>query len=326
MLKWKWRHQVLKAEIEYYNPDVLLLQEVDEAKVDSFWRPLLKALGLISVFHTFPGKAHGLLIAYRSSLFFIADELRINYDEINDPAILKHGTSKNTGFAVALHFQEELIKQQSPGIIVGNSHLFWHPDGSYERARQLGVLSIELENFAKNYANWPLLLGGDFNSSPDDIPYTFLIQRPPEISSIPPHTLGIFARSIPYLISKQPDSDSTTQISVDDHTKSLIVLFQQIADHSTVSLYGENYRQVHPANSIVSDYHEPAFSNWAHSWRGLLDYIFYFKPNDRASQIRVLELLRMPEPAEMGPEPSGQPRESQYPSDHLCIMATLSII
>lgn len=252
--------------------------------------------------------------------------MQIDYDNVTDPTILQLNTTRNTGFAVALKFSADVKTQKSPGVVVGNSHLFWHPDGSYERARQLGILAIELEQFASKFSDWPVFLGGDFNSSPDDVPYIFLIKRPSEISEIPSHTFDVLKRSVEHLCSKQSDPDAARKISIDDRGKSLISLYQKISRHNVLSVYGENYRLVHSENAIESDYFEPAFSNWAHSWRGLLDYLFLFEPKHQDGQrIKVLQLLRMPEPAEMGPEPSGQPRESQFPSDHLAIMATLSI-
>lgn len=303
-----------------------MLQEVDDSKVPNFWTPLLKTLGLDSVFYTFPKKPHGSLIAYRACLFSKIDELQINYDHFNDPEMLQLTTTRNTGFAVALEFKSHLNQQKAPGIVVGNSHLFWHPDGSYERARQLGLLSTELEKFGAKFVKWPILLGGDFNSSPDDIPYTFLIKRPKTITEVPTLTLDILKRSVAYLNSVQQDSEAAQRVSIEENTNTLISLYQQISLHDTISLYGEYYRFVHPNNALEADFYEPAFSNWAHSWRGLLDYIFFFKPRSSTDeQLRVLQLLRMPEPAEMGPEPSGQPRESQYPSDHICILATISI-
>ncbi|KAK9459275.1 Endonuclease/exonuclease/phosphatase [Lipomyces oligophaga] len=103
------------------------------------------------------------------------------------------------------------------------------------------------------------------------------------------------------------------------------------------SLYGSCYGLVHPENVDYKQRNgEPHFSNWAHTWRGMLDYIFVvdYRPENKSSKrskgyvvpgVDVLELLRLPMPDEMGPEPSGQPREGQYPSDHLCIMAKVHL-
>lgn len=327
MLKWKWRHQVLAGEIKYYNPDILLMQEVDEAKVESFWRPLLNEIGLDCTFSTFPKKAHGSLVAFRSALFIQVSEMKVLYDEASsdEEHLLRLSTTKNTGMAVALQFKPEAGQQTSKGLVIGNSHLYWHPNGSYERGRQLGSLAIELEKFAQNFENWPVLLGGDFNSSPEDIPYTMLVKRPSRVSDVPPRTMEIFKRSIDYLHTKQDDPEGAGSTSHDDRINALVKLYQKIERHGTISFYGEHYKSVHPQNSVQEDYNEPAFSNWAHSWRGLLDYIFYFTPNNQPSQVKALQLLRMPEPSEMGDDPSGQPREKQYPSDHLCIMAVISV-
>jgi len=47
-LKWKPRSKRLLADIVTYAPDVLALQEVDQAQWVPFWQPQLKALGMQS--------------------------------------------------------------------------------------------------------------------------------------------------------------------------------------------------------------------------------------------------------------------------------------
>lgn len=106
-----------------------------------------------------------------------------------------------------------------------------------------------------------------------------------------------------------------------------------------ISLYSMAYREIDPENSgLDNDRNEPFFSNWAHTWRGLLDYIFFVKEWDvksdhrnidsipafeRENKVRLDKLLKLPHPKEMGP---GQPRENEYPSDHLCLIAQISLL
>jgi RNA exonuclease NGL2 len=99
------------------------------------------------------------------------------------------------------------------------------------------------------------------------------------------------------------------------------------------------YKSVDPKNAgLDNERNEPFFSNWANTWRGLLDYIFIIKDWDigtdkrevdsictfeTENDVRINKLLKLPHPDEMG---LGQPRENEYPSDHLCMIADISLL
>lgn len=106
-----------------------------------------------------------------------------------------------------------------------------------------------------------------------------------------------------------------------------------------ISLYSVAYKHIDPKNAgIDNDRNEPFFSNWANAWRGLLDYIFVICDWDLKSDKRgnekietfeevtdvvINKLLKLPHPDEMG---LGQPRENEYPSDHLCLISDISLM
>ncbi|KAG5368824.1 putative RNA exonuclease C9B6.11c [Yarrowia sp. C11] len=107
------------------------------------------------------------------------------------------------------------------------------------------------------------------------------------------------------------------------HIKTLEKQFQTLPKF--LSAY-RNYTDFVPAakkEPAAKHKKEPQFSNWAHAWRGLLDYILV--SSDNREDVKVKKLLLMPLEEEMGPEPSGQPRIDMYPSDHLCIMAEVEL-
>lgn len=345
-LKWKWRGQVLANEISYYQPDIVCMQEIDADKVDSFWKPELAKIGLEAHFMTFPDKRHGNIIAFNSQLFsFVTQEL-VNYDEIETPGAEKQFNTRNTGMLVALKAKDK----EGFGIVLGTSHMFWHPMGSFERTRQLAVFVHKATEFRTGFPNhWPVLLAGDYNSECFDTPYLCASTHPLQLTQdaldiLHNSAAHSFAKVTPEEDEDEEDEDANEQQtdgpSEEDRKRgaqkveSLLSFYRQLS-MQTVSLYGERYKAVHPDNVHSKSLNgEPFFSNWAHAWRGLLDYIFVLKPksdvaanlpDEITKNIKVLQLLRIPEPKEMGDEPSGQPREGQYPSDHLCLMAKISL-
>lgn len=368
IMKWKARAPVLQAEIQHYSPDILVMQEVDEPQIKKYWTQMLKDIGLELKFHRHNSKQHGLVIAYRTSIFdkVLSPTLEVYYDNKhsdssgndknetenqleqnehylkeltenhNEDSILGLTDTGNTGFAIALRYRD----RPEDGIVIGTTHLYWHPCGSFERARQLGLLARRTTAFAQtNFPNWPVFLAGDFNSSPEDIPYTLLTQNIKTIDEVRSDTIEIFKKSVGYLrirtgLDSDIPTDETGKLPKDpvpedilvSHVQELIDFYKPVSDrYNVISAYGKYYKEVDPENSLEKFYGEPNFSNWAVKWKGLLDYIFYFQPKETATgvdSVNIIELLKLPHPKDMG---DGLPREGEYPSDHLAIMATIRI-
>lgn len=103
-----------------------------------------------------------------------------------------------------------------------------------------------------------------------------------------------------------------------------------------VSLYGIGYGKVHPENANGS-HGEPGLSNWANTWCGLLDYIFYIEGDHNQdtrqkeplnafegnNNVKIIGYLRMPCAQEM-PKHS-QPFEGEYASDHISLMCQIRL-
>lgn len=413
-IKWKHRGPALEAELLSYSPDILFLQEIDQARFKDFWKPLCFKLGLDSYFSTYPGKQHGLVIAFNKSMFVLKEKKEIWYDSLHLDGFQMRPATKNTGIIAALEvktpdepvnystdsqatdlektktdetLRQELLNVASEGMIIATTHSYWHPFGSFERAIQCGQLLQESFAFSQaqgnsQYKHWPIILAGDFNSTPDDLPYQFLIKQPRSVNDLNKKAIDIAAKSLAYLYGKtqfvktvQPPKQEgeeeepfpipmkkedivlsenedglVTEISSDyvnlcleavlslysldgrsSSNLSSANLNNKPIDRTVQSIYGSYYKEVDIDNAkkYLPEFGEPEFSNWAHAWRGLLDYIFIVQETDQAiddkRKVIVKELLKLPKGSEMGKEPSGQPRIGQYPSDHLCLMATIEI-
>ncbi len=215
MLKIKDRVPALMQEMLHYSPDIACLQEVDRL---SEHLPSLTLKYNYSNFVGYPNKSHGLLIAHKASVFDKVGEKGLRLDELPlrveegvigggaatygkgleegdasvthsegyDPssaeakaARKKAGLSRSTrnvALLVALKF-----KDREGGVIVGTTHLFWHPQHSYERARQAGILAREALAFRDHGApteggwrDWPVFLAGDFNTQPVESTYALM--------------------------------------------------------------------------------------------------------------------------------------------------------
>lgn len=414
ILKWSIRSQVLLAEIKHYNADILCLQELDRLQFKTFWVAEFEKLGYTTKFYRFNTKNHGVAIVFKSELFnckhqsFIKYDQDIMYDEHERNLPGARIATNNVGFMAYLEFQPKLIKQfphlsQRNGIIMGNTHLFWHPFGTFERCRQTYMILHKYKEFAKvlsiilgNSKGFYSFFAGDMNSEPFDAPYLSITSKPITYKGQTKNVLGC---SLSYTYSKvraledgheaklsressknstnsnndhededenddEPEEDERRE-TVDDAQRNnptnpepeewditpeqeeLISQLEQAhnsLDIRAISLYSAGYKLVDPTNAgINNDRGEPSFSNWVGVWNGLLDYLLvltkwnadtddYSNKIDTPEEIvercdvKLLKLLKMPSPDDMGPQPNGQPRINQFPSDHLCIMAELQLL
>ncbi|ODQ78089.1 hypothetical protein BABINDRAFT_172525 [Babjeviella inositovora NRRL Y-12698] len=384
-LKWSRRSRVLLAEFKQYKSDILLLQEVDFVQYKSFWKDEFEKMGYALAYHRAGAKNHGVAIVWQKHLFEMKNQCFIDYDRTDTGDVLPRTITRNVGLIAALEFTPQLKKKYPnttrSGILIGTTHLFWHPFGTYERARQTYIILAKFKEFAHTMSvvhnkgapgKWFQFFGGDFNSQPFDAPYLSITRKPVVYDE---RCRRVVECSTSYIYSKNRGAVENENSNGDEDeeneeepggnvekfgdqpkdpvpesftpTPEQSLLVQQITDlHNAldmrvISLYSIGYKSTHPENSGTdNDRNEPAFSNWAHAWRGLLDYIFVVTAWDvtsdcrqvdsvedvsRTTGVELRKLLRMPEPAEMGEEPSGQPRAGMYGSDHLCMIAEVDL-
>lgn len=368
-VKWFKRSQVLLSEFKHYNCDILLLQEVDHVQFNSFWRSEFEKLGYGSVFNRWGDKNHGVAIFFRNSLFDVTDKMYIDYDKEESGNIPPRTVTKNVGLILALKFKDSILQKfpetDKKGILVGTTHLFWHPFGTYERTRQTYVILNKFREFINRVqvlqkGSWFHFFGGDFNAQPYDAPYLSITSKPIHYDT---RCKTVIECSTSFQYSKlregledededggniekfgenQPQHPVPESFTPTEEQAQIVKDMEDLHNSQpmrAISLYSVAYKLLHPENSgLDNEKGEPEISNWAHAWRGLLDYIFYITQWDLKSDsqvkslsefeqltnVKINGLLRMPPGKEMTEH--GQPHEGEYPSDHLCMIADLTLI
>ncbi|KAF9979247.1 hypothetical protein BGZ73_002515 [Actinomortierella ambigua] len=210
-LQWKFRRQNLLEEMLSYGPDIACLQEVD------FWNetylPAFTKAGYDTVHYRNAKKKHGCAIIWRKSRFEKVEQKTIEYDDCGQPTFL----TGNIGIMVGLkpvsskpaenpdpnadmilpedrdeiaqengvhaHENQHAAADQG-GVVVATTHLFWRPDGSYERLRQASIFMDQLMEFQKSL-NYTVLIGGDFNTTPRDAAYRAMTRNDMPHDQIP---------------------------------------------------------------------------------------------------------------------------------------------
>lgn len=77
-----------------------------------------------------PGKMHGCMIAFKKNLYSMVSDKVIHYDQyvpmdnVSERSLTGNTfKTRNIGLLVAL----QSLDQESEGLIVATTHLFWHP-------------------------------------------------------------------------------------------------------------------------------------------------------------------------------------------------------
>ncbi|CCH60830.1 hypothetical protein TBLA_0D03300 [Henningerozyma blattae CBS 6284] len=313
-LKWFRRSKVLMNEITYYNPDILCLQEIDDFQYENFWKDQLESnLNMNTFYYKQKIKHHGVLIAWKKSIFKQVDHMVVDFDDVKTSNIARRTITRNIAMYVALKFNDEFITKNFPnllhsfdqndiGFIISTTHLFWHPFGTFERTRQCYILLEKMKKFidilnVKDHlkTHWYPFICGDFNSTPRDAPYLSMTSKPIEYTG---REKKVIECSTAYKFSKRRngeigDSDEEEEKKLINQPKDMVPdsftptieqaklvhqlqsLHNQLALRAT-SLYGLAYKIVDPSNvNINNDRGEPEFTSWAKSWHGVLDYIMY---------------------------------------------------
>ncbi|GEQ67863.1 hypothetical protein JCM33374_g1529 [Metschnikowia sp. JCM 33374] len=355
-LRWGNRSKAMFEEIGDYSPDILCLQEVDVSTWDSEWKPTLQKQGYQAVFHASRQKRHGVAIAFKTSKFACLSHMLVDYDNEITEGMDRSKITDNVGLFVYLSFDATYLEGCSPptkkGLLVGTTHLYWHAFASFERTRQTYLLLKSCKQFASNTRTlfgadltFYTYLAGDFNSQPFDAAYLSITEKPVEYKGITKNGLG---RSIVYdwlgTTKSEDENPDPEHFDFTPETSLQISKVQNLhnsIDLRAISLYSVGYGHVHPENSgLDNNKNEPLFSNWTDTWKGLIDYICvvcdWQNTNNTqidsldqftaASSMKLLGLLKMPSKEDMGPESFGLPQPGMYPSDHLCMMATLELL
>ncbi|KAK9325548.1 Endonuclease/exonuclease/phosphatase [Lipomyces orientalis] len=212
-LQWDFRRESIKQEVVSYDADIMCLQEVDLATYEEFLLPNLSQKDYTG-FHWPKSRAKtmseaerkkvdGCAIFYKKSVFKLIDQQPVEFQHVamnstllvpdkdslkNYPDIFNRVATKDNIATVCF------LEHQRTGnrLIAVNAHLDWDPTYGDVKLVQVGLLLGELQVMADKFAKLPMpddspmkgqytsgkkipmVIGGDFNSTPDSGVYQLL--------------------------------------------------------------------------------------------------------------------------------------------------------
>lgn len=184
VLPWDRRLPNLLAEIERLDADVLCLQEVQEDHYEAQIRPALQALGYQCEYKKRTGsKPDGCAVVFKASRLSLLSSNPVEYFRRGD-ALLDRD---NVGLVLLLRPNGAGPSDPSAFICVANTHLLYNPRRGDIKLAQLAILLAEISRLSRlpDGSTNPVLLCGDFNSTPWSPLYGFLTTGVLEYGGMP---------------------------------------------------------------------------------------------------------------------------------------------
>ncbi|KAK0140551.1 Protein angel 2 [Merluccius polli] len=185
VLPWDFRLPNLLGEIQQYDADVLCLQEVQRDHYEAQMKPALEALGYTCVYKKRTGKKpEGCAVVFKSSRLSLVSAHPLEYLRPGDTLLDRD----NVGLVLLLR-PTDAAGQSDPSdfICVANTHLLYNPRRGDIKLAQLAILLAEISRRSRlpdGSAN-PVVVCGDFNSTPRSPLYSFLTQGCLEFKGMP---------------------------------------------------------------------------------------------------------------------------------------------
>jgi CCR4-NOT transcription complex subunit 6 len=268
-LSWEYRFQNIVREILDAGPDVLCLQEIQADHYEAHVYAALSEHGYEGVFKQktrqsmgLAGKVDGCALFWRRTKFHLVESYSIEFNEVaqrqatqvlglshrsdDGAAFLNRLSKDNIAQLVVLELiQQGRSSREINQVCIANTHLYSNKDFPDVKLWQTWQLLQELESFIIGRgSNLPLIICGDFNSTPDTAVYDLLSQQ-----------------------QVHPGHPDVNVASVDDVTN---ILPEPMSITHSFSL-GSAYQ------TVLGE--EPWTTNYTENFKGVLDYIWYSAQN-----------------------------------------------
>lgn len=341
VLRWKKRYDIIKQEIKYHNPTILCMQEVDVDQLEN-WRSFLLENGYSTNDFDQYGKRHCLLIAHKYDKVTCIGKYEEEYEDSFIEEI-PQDEKRNGALVGIFRFTDEVCKMfpylSAKGLLIGTTHLYWLPQGCFDRTLQchrlLEIMNEVRNKYSKTGIEYVSLLAGDFNTEPQDAPYQLMTTKAQSSKETVVETLAsslLMSSQLPNETKLNP-GHQIRQIC--RKAASDLVEGHDYLNSRAISLYSI-------AHGTKEQCQEPHFTNWTPNFKGTLDYIFALVPHQlgrlismknrtrtviQKASIRPLKYLALPTADEMNQKDIlGLPKLHYSPSDHFSIMVEVELI
>lgn len=200
-LSWTWRKHLILKELKSMTADIITLQEVQKDAYDDWFKPQLAEAGYEGIyqqkkrdpiFHRGKYTSEGCATFYKTTRLKRVDKLVIDYDKLSATEAARY-TENGLGekalqrlskgnIALAVILEDLQIRATHGGQATGpsgghvlcvvNTHVLCDPGSADVKLWQAYLLLQTLKQMPTK--NMPLLICGDFNSTPESAVYEYM--------------------------------------------------------------------------------------------------------------------------------------------------------
>lgn len=314
-LSWEFRFQNILREILDACPDVICLQEVQADHYETHIYNALSDAGFEGVYKQktrasmgMAGKVDGCALFWRRAKFHLVESYSIEFNELAQRqatqvlgmnprsdecmAYLNRLSKDNVAQLVVLELAQPALSSRSNRdpinqVCIANTHLYSNKDFPDVKLWQSWQLLQELETFVMSRGtNLPLMICGDFNSTPDTAVYDLLSRQ-----------------------AVHPGHPDVNMNNNDDSTPSIL------PDAMSIS---HSFQLGSVYNTVIGE--EPHATNFTAQFKGVLDYMWY-----SAQNLRPLSAAPVAETGLLTKHGEALP-STQYSSDHIMLISDMQIM
>ncbi|TYI53469.1 hypothetical protein E1A91_D11G006300v1 [Gossypium mustelinum] len=159
-IRWGYRKRVLCEEIMRWNPDIICMPEVDKY---FDLRNTMEKAGYVGSYKRRTGdNVDGCATFWKPDKFRLLERESIGFKGFG----LRDNVAQLSVF--------EMCRVESRRLVVGNIHVLYNPSRGEVKLGQIRFLSSRAQLLSNRWGNAPVVLGGDFNSTPQSAIYKFL--------------------------------------------------------------------------------------------------------------------------------------------------------
>ncbi|XP_020220246.1 carbon catabolite repressor protein 4 homolog 3 isoform X2 [Cajanus cajan] len=280
-INWDRRKRVICDELFGWDPDIICLQEVD--KYFELSNIMVKAGYAGSYKRRTGDTVDGCAMFWKTDKFRLLEGESIQFKDIG----LRDNVAQLSVF--------EMCESDSRRLLVGNIHVLYNPSRGEVKIGQIRFLSSRAQYLSEKWGNTPVVLAGDFNSTPQSGIYKFLSSSKLNIMLYDRKELSGQKRCRPAQVLGENKETVGPIVTLDG-------LFKCWTDEEVKIATGdsERYLAVHPLklNSSYATINgststrgfngEPLATSYHSKFLGTVDYLWY---SDGIVPTRVLDTV-----------------------------------
>ena len=332
-LHWPYRRANLLRELLSYNADIMCLQEVQSTHFTDFFAPELARAGYTAIFKRKTNEMYtrdtyaidGCATFFKKKKFALVKKYEVEFNKAalslaeampneQKTAALSRLLKDNVALIAVLEAlvpprlrkigentgnggQEQSRRQL---VCIANTHIHSNPELSDVKLWQVHTLLKGLEKISAS-ADIPMVVCGDFNSTPGSAAHSLLVNGSvtPDSIELQNDPLGILAPASKLCHKLPLASAYATVLDGEDNGDPAVARMRR----------------------RLGEKNEPRFTNMTRDFQGTLDYIMYSR--DYLAPSGALEL---PDESEVrSRKTTGLPNES-WSSDHIALLSELSYV